>query len=92
MLLTESSTTEYAELCREELTAQAALRFDDDSTATAANATLQSRELLQNSCLYGVPEITISPLAILRSGRSAWLFIAVGVLVLLLLFERRHRK
>ena len=71
MLLTEPSTTEYAELCGEELTAQAVLRFDDDSAGTAANATLQSRELLQNSCLYGVPEIAISPLAILKSGRVA---------------------
>ena len=92
MLLTKSSTTEYAELCGEELTAQAVLRFDDGSAGTANNATLQSRELLQNSCLYGVPEIAISPLAILKSGRSAWPFIAVGVLVLLLLFERRHHK
>ena len=84
-------TTEYAELCGEDITAQAVLRVDDDS-AGANNATLQSREQLQSSCLYGVPEIATSPLAILHSGRRAWPFIAVGVLMLLFLFERRHHK
>ena len=85
------SIIDYAELCGEEITTQAVLRYDDDS-ATATNATLQSREVLQSSCLYGVPEIATSPLAILNSGRRAWPFIAVAVLMLLFLFERRHHK
>lgn len=82
---------DYAELCGEDLTAQAVLRFDAD-TASAKNATLQSRELLPNACIYGVPQIATSPLAILKSGKRAWPFFAVAVLMLLYLFERRSHK
>lgn len=67
------------------------LRFDGDSAA-ASNATLQGRELLPSACLYGVPEIATSPLAIFKSSRRAWPFIAVAVLMMLYLSERRYHK
>ncbi|KAH9919587.1 uncharacterized protein B0H18DRAFT_1026988, partial [Fomitopsis serialis] len=87
-LVVPAKLNEYAELCGEELTAQAVLRFDDDPTP-ASNASLQSRELLSSTCVYGVPEIATSPLAILESGKRAWPFFAVAVLMMLYLFERR---
>ena len=85
------SRPDYAELCGEDIATQPVLRFDGD-LAAASNATLQNREQLSSSCLYGVPEIATSPLAILQSGRRAWPYIAVGVLMILFLLERRHHK
>ncbi|KZT69405.1 hypothetical protein DAEQUDRAFT_726701 [Daedalea quercina L-15889] len=90
-LIVPSRLHDYAELCGEDITAQAVLRFDDDSTSTT-NTTLESRELLSSACIYGVPEIATSPLAILESGKRAWPFFAVAVLMMLYLFERRSHR
>lgn len=83
--------TEYAQLCGEDITAQAVLRWDGGSEA-ASNATLQGREFLPSACLYGVPDIATSPLAILKSSRRAWPFVAVAVLMVLFVSERRFHK
>ncbi|TFY53404.1 hypothetical protein EVJ58_g9470 [Rhodofomes roseus] len=90
-LVVPAKLNDYAELCGEDLTAQAVLRFDADS-APASNASLQSRELLSATCVYGVPEIASSPLAIWESGKRAWPFFAVAVLMMLCVFERRLHK